>query len=88
MRGTDVAALLGYALATPFVVYLPLFKRMWRGDLRLLAVQELGVALIVTGWAARGEVPAVVVNGGYGIGLAVAYAVSRRGRSGRGGATG
>lgn len=78
MRGTDVAALVGYALATPFVTYLPLFKRMWRGDLRLLAVHELGVALIVLGWAARGEVPAVVVNAGYGTVLALAYAVAHR----------
>ena len=78
MRGTDVAALVGYALATPFVAYPPLFKRMWRGDLRLLAVHELGVALIVLGWAARGLVPAVVLNAGYGAALVVAYAVAHR----------
>ena len=79
MRGTDWAGLAGYALATPFVVYPPLFKRMWnRRDLRLLAVQELGVVLIVVGWAGRGNVPAAVVNGGYGLVLAAAYAYAGR----------
>ena len=81
MRATDVAGVLGYLLATPFVVYPPLFKRMWnRRDLRLLAVQVLGVVLIVVGWAGRGNVPSVVVNGGYGVALAAAYAVSSRRR--------
>ena len=79
MRTTDWAGLAGYALATPFVVYPPLFKRMWNErDTRLLAVQELGVALIVLGWAARGNVPSVVVNGGYGLALAAAYAYAGR----------
>ena len=82
MRATDAVALAGYALATPFVVWMPLFRRMWRGDLRLLAVQELGVVLIVVGWAARGEAVAVVLNAGYGTGLAAAYAwAHRRSRS-------
>jgi hypothetical protein len=81
MRGTDVAGLVGYALAAPFTLYPPLFKRMWNDrDLRLLATQELGVALIVLAWAARRNVPAVVVNGGYGVGLALAYARAGRRR--------
>ncbi len=81
MRATDAAGLVGYALATPFVVYPPLFKRMWNArDLRLLAVQETGVALIVLAWAARGNVPSAVGNGLYGVGLAVWFA-RRAGRS-------
>jgi hypothetical protein len=72
----DAIALTGYVLATPFTVYPPLFKRMWHGDLRLLAVQELGVALIVAGWALRGDRGPALVNGAYGVGLAVAYAVA------------
>ena len=79
MRTTDAAGLVGYALAVPFTVYPPLFKRMWHTrDLRLLAVQETGVALIVLAWAARRNVPSVVVNGGYGLGLAIAYARAGR----------
>ena len=81
MRATDWLGLAGYAVATPFVVHLPLFKRMWNTrDTRLLAVQELGVALIVVGWAGRGNVPSVVVNGGYGVALAAAYAYAGRHR--------
>ena len=81
MRATDWAGLAGYALATPFVVYPPLFKRMCnRRDLRLLGAQELGVVLIVAGWAGRGNVPSVVVNGGYGLVLAAAYAYAGRRR--------
>ena len=79
MIAANAVALTGYALATPFVVYLPLFKRMWNTrDTRLFAVQELGVALITTGWAMRGETPAVVVNGLYGVGLAVAWTIAGR----------
>ncbi len=84
MRGTDAAGLVGYVLATPFTVWPPLFKRMWnRRDGRLLAVQELGVVLIVVAWAGRGNGPAVVVNGGYGVGLGVAYALAGRRRARR-----
>ncbi|HEU0101314.1 MAG TPA: hypothetical protein VFR07_03265 [Mycobacteriales bacterium] len=81
MTGTDVAGFVGYVLAAPFTLYPPLFKRMWNDrDLRLLAIQEVGVALIVVAWAARRNVPSVVVNGGYGLGLALAYAYAGRRR--------
>jgi len=85
MRATDVAGLVGYAAATPFTVYPPLFKRMWNGrDLRLLAVQEAGVVLIVVAWLGRGNAPSAIVNGAYGVGLAGAYAwAGRPGRVGR-----
>ena len=77
----DALALTGYALAAPFTLYPPLFKRMWnQRDTRLLAVQELGVALIVTGWALRGDRGGVAVNGAYGVGLAVLYARAGRRR--------
>ncbi len=81
MRATDAAGLVGYALAAPFTLYPPLFKRMWNTrDTRLLAVQELGVLLIVVAWLARRNVPSVVVNGAYGAGLAAAYAWAGRRR--------
>lgn len=82
MRSTDAVGLVGYALAAPFTLYPPLFKRMWNTrDTTLLAVQELGVALIVVAWLGRRSAPAVAVNGAYGLGLAVAYVIAgRRGR--------
>lgn len=71
----DAVALAGYALATPFVVYPPLFKRMWNGRRHgLFAVQEAGVAMIATGWALRGDRVATGVNAAYGVLLAAAYA--------------
>ncbi len=70
----DSLALVGYVLAGPFTLYPPLFKRMWnRRDHRLFAVQETGVALIVTGWALRGDKGGVVVNAAYGVVLAGLY---------------
>ncbi len=70
----DALALTGYALAAPFTLYPPLFKSMWNGRRHgLFAVQEAGVALIVTGWALRGDKGGVAVNGAYGVGLAAAY---------------
>ncbi len=83
VRSGDAVALTGYALATPFVVWPPLFKHMWnRRDTRLLAVQETGVALVVAGWAARGDTRAVGVNAAYGVGLAVAWVAAGRRRGG------
>ncbi|MCW2606170.1 MAG: hypothetical protein JWO60_863 [Frankiales bacterium] len=76
----DAVALTGYALATPFCVYPPLFKKMWNGRRHgLFAVQEAGVAMIVTGWALRGDKGAAYGNAAYGVALAVAYA-ARAGR--------
>ncbi len=78
----NALALTGYVLATPFVVYPPLFKKMWNGRRHdLFALQETGVALIVAGWALRGDRPAAYGNAAYGVLLAVAYAAwaGRRG---------
>ena len=70
----DALALTGYALAAPFCVYPPLFKKMWNGRRHdLFAVQELGVALIVAGWALRGDKGGAIGNGVYGVALAAAY---------------
>lgn len=70
----DALALTGYALAAPFCVYPPLFKKMWNGRRHdLFAVQELGVVLIVVGWSLRGDKGGAIGNGVYGIALAAAY---------------
>ncbi len=44
--------------------------------------EEAGTAAIVAGWAIAGRPPAVVINALWGIGLAVAWAVTGRRRSG------
>lgn len=78
--GTAVA-LTGYALAAPFVLWVPLFKRMWREPgHRLFAVHGLGVALVTAGWAVRREPVGAVLNGGYGVAVTAAYAWHRRHR--------
>lgn len=70
----DALALTGYAVAAPFCLYPPLFKRMWNGRRHdLFVLQEAGVALIVAGWLLRGDKPAALGNGAYGVALAVAY---------------
>lgn len=74
----------GYALAVPFSVYVPGFLRLWRRREPLVfAAEELGAALIVAGFAARRSWPAVVVNGGWGVGLAVAWVAEGRRRARR-----
>lgn len=75
----NAVALAGYAVSAPFVLYLPLFKRMWREeDTRLLLVQETGVALVAAGWALRGDTGPALGNAGYGVALAAAWLLSGR----------
>ena len=70
----DALALTGYAVAAPFCLYPPLFKKMWNGRRHdLFALQEAGVALIVVGWALRGDKGGAIGNGAYGVALAAAY---------------
>ena len=72
----------GYLLSVPFSLYVPGFLRLWRRREPLVfATEEAGVALLVTGFALKGNVGAVVVNGAWGIGLAVAYALEGRKRA-------
>lgn len=79
MKTSDTVALAGYALSGPFVLYLPLFKRMWnRRDTRLFLVQETGVALVTAGWAMRGDKVGTTINGGYGVALAAAWVLAGR----------
>ena len=77
MRATDLVGLAGYAVAVPGL-WPSLWMRTWRGDLRLLAVQETGVALIVAYWVLRDRPSAVAVNAGYGLVLAAHALRARR----------
>lgn len=79
MSAAVATALVGYAAAAPFVLWIPLFKRMWHApDARLLALHESGVVLIVAGLAAQGRTPAAVFNGAYGVGVGICWVLARR----------
>ena len=79
MSAGIATALVGYAVAAPFVLWIPLFKRMWHApDARLLVLHETGVVLIVVGLAAQGRTPAAAVNAAYGVGVGLARVLARR----------
>ena len=80
MSPTSLAGLAGYAISVPGL-WPPVWMRTWRGDLRLLAVHETGVALIVAYWVARDRPSAVAVNAAYGLLLAGHALAARRDRS-------
>lgn len=82
MTTSSIALGAGYLLSVPFSIYVPGFLRLWRRrEPLVLAAEELGVALVVTGWALKGNAPAVVFNTAWGVGLAVAYGMEGRKRS-------
>lgn len=76
-----VAALVvGYALAIPFTVWVPGFRRMWSGDAHWAFVAEqTGAALIITGWSLKGNVAAAAVNAAWFLGFGAAYLRKRAG---------
>ena len=64
----------GYLLAVPFTLFVPGFLRMWRRRERwTYACAQGGAALIVLGWALRGDAPAALVNAGWLVGFGAAY---------------
>jgi hypothetical protein len=74
--GTLVA---GYVLAVPFTLWVPGFQRMWkRREPWAFATEQLGAALITTGWAIKGNQPAVVVNAAWFLGFGAAYVIKGR----------
>lgn len=72
----------GYALAVPFTLYLPGFYRLWRRREPLVfAAEEVGAVLIAAGFALKGQAVGAVLNGGWAVGLAAAYALEGRKRA-------
>lgn len=70
---------LGYVLAVPFTVWVPGFQRLWkRREVWVLAVEEVGAALITVGWALRGSTGSAIFNGAWTVGLLVAWLVQGR----------
>jgi len=71
---TTALLVLGYALAVPFTVWLPGFKRLWRRREPLVfATAQLGAVLLAVAYARKHQPIGVVTNGGWAIALAVAY---------------
>jgi hypothetical protein len=79
---STAALVAGYAAAVPFTVFVPGFLRLWRRrEPWAYALAQGGAGLIVLGWAARGDVPAAVVNAGWLVGFGTAYALEGRKRA-------
>jgi hypothetical protein len=73
------ALVTGYALAVPFTLWVPGFRRMWKQrEPWVFATEQTGAALIVTGWAIKGNTSAVAVNAAWFLGFGAAYLVKGR----------
>ena len=76
------ALVVGYAAAVPVTLYTPGFLRLWRRrEPWAYAAAQGGAALIVLGWAARGNLPSAAVNAAWAVGFGLAYAVEGRKRA-------
>lgn len=83
MEKSQLALVAGYVLAVPFTVFTPGFLRLWRRrEPWVFAAAQVGAALIVGGWVARGGIGAAVGNGLWLLGLTVAYVLEGRKRTG------
>ena len=81
MTPSTAALAAGYVLAVPFTVFVPGFLRLWRRrEPVVYAAAQGGALLIAAGFAAKGNVPATVVNAGWFLGFGTAYALEGRKR--------
>ena len=72
----------GYVLAVPFTVYVPGFYRLWRRREPLVfAAEQTGALLLAVGFGLKGQPVGAVFNGGWALGLGIAYALEGRKRS-------
>ena len=79
MSPSTGALVAGYALAVPVTVFTPGFLRLWRRrEPALLVAAQGGAALVVTGWALRGEAVPALVNAAWFVGLGAAYVAEGR----------
>lgn len=79
---TAALLVLGYVLAVPFTVWVPGFKRLWRRRERLVfGAAQTGAVLLAVGYARKHQPIGVVTNGGWALGLTVAYVLEGLKRS-------
>lgn len=82
MTPSTAALAAGYVLAVPVTLFTPGFLRLWRRrEPVLYAAAQGGAALIVGGWAAKGNVPSAAFNAVWLVGFGAAYALEGRKRS-------
>ena len=79
---STAALITGNVLAVPFTLFVPGFLRLWRRREPVVYAAAQGGALLITaGFAAKGNVPAAVVNAGWFLGFGTAYALEGRKRA-------
>lgn len=72
----------GYVLAVPFTVFTPGFLRLWRRrEPAVFAVEQIGAALVVTGWLLKDNQGAAAFNAAWLLGLSVMYGLEGRKRA-------
>lgn len=78
---TAALLVLGYLLAVPFTVWIPGFRRLWRRrEPAVFGAAQLGAALLVVAYLRQRNWAGIVVNGGWAVGLTVAYLAEGRKR--------
>ena len=82
MTPSTAALVAGYTLAVPLTLFTPGFLRLWRRrEPWAYAAAQGGAALIVGGWAAKGNVQSAAFNAVWLVGFGVAYAAEGRKRA-------
>jgi len=72
----------GYLLAVPFTLYVPGFRRLWtRREPWVFVTEQVGTALITTGWLMKDRTSAAAPNAVWLLGLSIAYALEGRRRA-------
>ncbi len=75
----------GYAMAVPFTVWVPGFRRLWqRREPQVFLTAQVGAGLITTGWLMKDNTGAAAINAVWLLGLSVAYAREGRRRGAAG----
>ena len=78
----DVVLVAGYAMAVPFTLWVPGFRRLWkRREPWVFTTAQVGAALITTGWLMKDRTGAAAPNAVWLLGLSVAYALEGRRRA-------
>jgi hypothetical protein len=81
---TTALLVVGYLLAVPFTLFVPGFLRLWRRrEAWTFAAAQVGALLITAAYVRKGQALGVVINGGWAVGLTVAYVLEglKRARS-------